>query len=47
MRNVHIFFKVILSARGVVGDKHSLYIALGNINFSPESGRNLKISSRT
>lgn len=47
MRNVHIFFKVILSARGVVRDKHSLYIALGNINFSPESGRNLKISSRT
>ena len=47
MRNVHIFLKVILSAGGAVGDKHSLYTALGNINFSPESGRNLKISSRT
>lgn len=47
MRNVHIFLKVILSAGGAVRDKHSLYTALGNINFSPESGRNLKISSRT
>lgn len=47
MRNVHISLKVILSAGGVVGDKHSLYTALGNINFSPEGGRNLKISSKT
>ena len=36
------FLKVILSAGGAVGDKHSLYTALGNINHYNHCGKSFQ-----